>query len=123
MNYLKKIQIKQNSDDRIIPEVEMEKITDEQGNKIINGYKIIRYLRNCRYIKVKLVEKNEKKYAMKIIDKNNLQRKKGFQKNKEGKIIVNSLLENALKEIAILKKTNHKNIIKLYEIIYNNEKK
>ncbi len=122
MNYLKKIQIKQNSDDRIIPEVEMEKITDEQGNKIINGYKIIRYLGNGRYSKVKLVEKNEKKYAMKIIDKNNLQRKKGFQKNKEGKIIVNSLLENALKEIAILKKTNHKNIIKLYEIIYNNEK-
>ena len=122
MNYLKKIQIKQKNDERIIPEVEMEKIIDEQGNKIINGYKIIKYIGKGRFSKVKLVEKNEKKYAMKIINKNNLQRKKGFQKNKEGKIIVNSLLENALKEIAILKKTNHKNIIKLYEIIYNNEK-
>ena len=76
MNYLKKLKIKEKNDDRIVPEVEMEKIIDHEGNKIINGYKIIGFLGNGTYIKEKLVEKNEKKYEMKIINKNNLQKKK-----------------------------------------------
>ena len=103
-------------------EFEAEKTKDNEGNKIINGYKIIKLLGRGSFSKIKLIEKNGKKYAMKIINKTHLTSKTCFQRNKEGKIIVNSLLENAMREIAILKKVNHKNIIKLYEIIYNNEK-
>ena len=121
MNFLKALKTKP-KENKNIPEVEIEKTFDKEGNKIINGYKVLEYIGCGSYSKVKLVEKNGQKYAMKIINKENLKRKKGFLKNKDGKVIVNSLLENAMKEIAILKKTNHKNIIKLYEIIYNNEK-
>ena len=121
MNFLKALKTKP-KENKNIPEVEIEKTFDKEGNKIINGYKVLEYIGCGSYSKVKLVEKDGQKYAMKIINKENLKRKKGFLKNKDGKVIVNSLLENAMKEIAILKKTNHKNIIKLYEIIYNNEK-
>jgi serine/threonine protein kinase len=38
--------------------------------------------------------------------------------DENGNLIINSSFENALKEIAILKKMNHPNIIKLYEIMY-----
>ena len=105
-----------------VPEVEVKKTKDDEGNKIINGYKLIKLLGKGSFSKIKLLEKNGKKYAMKIINKNLLTNKQFFELNKEGKIIVNSLLENAMREVTILKKVNHKNIVKLYEIIFNNVK-
>ena len=62
---------------------------------------------------------------MKIIDKKKLSHTRkgfGFNKIEDGTIKINSLLEDAIKEIAILKKCNNKNIIKLYEIIHDNIK-
>ena len=59
---------------------------------------------------------------MKVIDKNLLKGTQFLRVNKKGKLIINSLLENTMREITVLKKVNHKNILKLYEIIYNNEK-
>ena len=56
--------------------------------------------------------------AIKIINKNILERKKkGFGRDEEGNLVVNTLLQDALKEINILKEIRHENIIKLYEII------
>jgi serine/threonine protein kinase len=63
-----------------------------------------------------------KPYALKIINKKMLQnKKKGFRRDEEGNIIVDNLLQDALKEIAILKKMNHNNVIKLHEIIHDDE--
>ena len=60
---------------------------------------------------------------MKVIDKKLLRKNnKGFSRDENGELIISSMLEDALKEIAILKKCNHKNIIKLYEILYDDEK-
>jgi serine/threonine protein kinase len=56
---------------------------------------------------------------MKIINKKELKKKKMFKQDKDGNVIVTNLLKDALKEIAILKKLNHPNIIKLYEILHN----
>ena len=106
-----------------IPETEIIRSLDSKNRKIYNGYIVKKILGSGAFSKVKLVEKNGKEFAMKIIDKNKLQRqKKGFFKNDEGKLQINSMLEDALKEIAILKKCKHPNIIRLHEILYDNEK-
>ena len=112
-------------DESGIPESELTKKVNEKGEKFYNDYKIISPLGEGAYSKVKLVEKNGKKYAMKIIDKKKLAHAKkgfGFNKIENGTIKVNNLLEDAIKEIAILKKCNDKNIIKLYEILHDNIK-
>ena len=91
---------------------------DEQGNKYYNEYKFISFIGSGSFSKIELVEKDGIKYALKIIDKSFLQSQKNFEFDENGNVVVNSSLENALKEIAILKKTNHANIIKLHEILY-----
>ena len=105
-----------------IKESEMTKNFDEQGNKYYNEYKLLKVIGKGSYSKVKLVEKDNIKYAMKIIDKKELKKKKVFKQDNDGNVIVTNLLKDALKEIAILKKLNHPNIIKLYEILHNYQK-
>jgi serine/threonine protein kinase len=61
-------------------------------------------------------------YAVKVIDKKALEKKqRGFKKDLNGDLILNPLLQNALREIAILKKLNNPHIIKLSEIIHDDE--
>ncbi len=55
---------------------------------------------------------------MKCIDRKALRRKrKGFRYDENGNLVVNNLLQDAMKEITILKKLKHKNIIRLNEIM------
>ena len=54
----------------------MTKNFDEQGNKYYNEYKLLKVIGKGAYSKVKLVEKDNIKYAMKIIDKKKLKKKK-----------------------------------------------
>ena len=91
---------------------------DENGNKYYNEYKFITFLGSGTFSKIELVEKDGIKYAMKIIDKEFLQSQRNMEFDEDGNLIINDSFENALKEIAILKKTNHPNIIRLYEIMY-----
>ena len=91
---------------------------DEEGNKYYNEYKFIKFLGSGAFSKIELVEKDGEKFAMKKIDKEFLKSQKNLEYDKNGKLIINSSFENALKEIAILKKTNHPDIIRLYEIMY-----
>ncbi len=100
----------------------MTKNYDEKGNKYYNEYQLIELLGKGAYSKVKLVVKDNVKYAMKIIDKKELKKKKIFKQDKDGNVIVTTLLKDALKEIAILKKLDHPNIIKLIEILHNYKK-
>ena len=110
------------TDIKSIKESDLTKNYDEQGNKYYNEYKVLQELGCGAYSKVKLVMKDNIKYAMKIIDKKELKKKKIFKQDKDGNVIVTNLLKDALKEIAILKKLDHPNIIKLYEILHNYQK-
>ena len=110
------------TDIKSIKESEMTKNYDAQGNKYYNEYKFLKILGKGSYSKVKLVMKDDQKYAMKIINKKELKKKKIFKQDQDGNVIVTNLLKDALKEIAILKKLNHPNIIKLYEILHNYQK-
>lgn len=96
---------------------------DEEGNKFYNEYKVIQPLGSGSFSKIELVEKEGVKYALKIIDKTFLTSQKNMEFDENGNVVVNTSLENALKEIAILKKTNHPNIIRLYEILHCNKNK
>ena len=110
------------TDIKSIKESELTKNYDNEGNKYYNEYKYVKLLGKGSYSKVKLVIKDDIKYAMKIIDKKVLNNKKIFKQDNDGNVIVTNLLKDALKEIAILKKLDHPNIIKLYEILHNYQK-
>ena len=90
--------------------------------KYYNGYKVIKELGAGSICKVKLVEKDNVKYALKIVNKSKLLKKKKFVQDESGKMVITTPMEGILKEIAILKKINHKNLVKLYEIIHNKKK-
>ena len=64
--------------------------------KYYNDYKLIKSLGEGSICKVKLVEKNNIKYALKIINKNQLLKKKKFQRDENGKMIVTTPLEGIL---------------------------
>lgn len=89
---------------------------DDDGDKKINQYRVISFLGKGAFAKVKLVENqdNQIKYAMKI------QNKKKMKKValKTGKDNFNLFQ----KEIAIMKKISHPNLIQLLEIIDDSEK-
>ena len=118
LNYDKYEKIGFLTDSKDIKESICTKHYDDNGNKYYNEYKFISYLGSGAFSKIELVEKDGVKYALKIIDKSFLKSQKNMEIDENGNIIVNTSLENALKEISILKKTNHPNIIKLYEILY-----
>ena len=98
------------------------KIKYEGNVKYYNDYKLIKKLGQGSICKVKLVEKNNIKYALKIINKNLLLKKKKFQKDENGKMVVTTPLEGILREISILKKVNHPNLVKLYEIMHKEDR-
>ena len=90
--------------------------------KYYNDYKVIKKLGEGSICKVKLVEKNNVKYALKIVNEKLLLRQKTFTFDENNQMKITTPLEGILKEIAILKKVEHKNLVKLYEIIYNRKK-
>ena len=77
--------------------------------KYYNDYKLIKTLGAGSICKVKLVEKDNVKYALKIVNKNILSKKKKFEQDENGKMVITTPMEGILKEIAIRKKVNHRN--------------
>ncbi|KRX09884.1 Protein kinase-like domain [Pseudocohnilembus persalinus] len=103
---------------------EVNKYVDPKDNrKVINGYKICKNIGEGAYAKVKLVycEKDDEFYAFKKFNKFILQKKQKIVKQENGDIIYKSLWDNVLQEIKIHKTLNHENILKLHEIIHNEE--
>ena len=90
--------------------------------KYYNDYKVIRVLGAGSLCKVKLVEKNNVKYALKIVNQKLLLKKKKLIQDENGKMVITTPIEGICKEIEILKKVNHRNLVKLYEIIHNKKK-
>ena len=94
------------TDIQSIQESNLIKNYDKEGNKYYNEYKYVKLLGRGSYSKVKLVIKDDVKYAMKIIDKKVLKSKKiqqAKQKNKDLKIckaiiLFKNFLDICLKE-------------------------
>lgn len=102
---------------------------DDNNRKIVNKYLFLETVGRGSYAKVKvcLNLENNTKYAVKIINKSLLRKKKkGFGKDSEGNMTIIYMLEDALNEIKVLKVLNksggHKNVVKLHEIIYDEDR-
>ena len=95
---------------------------DSNHNEIINQYTILDDLGEGSFSSVKLFFDNntKKHFATKILNKKELEKKrKGIKRNEDGQIIVDNCLKNALRELAILKRLDCKNIIQLREILHD----
>jgi len=87
---------------------------DADGNKVVNEYVMLKVLGCGSYGKVKLCisSTNNEFYAVKIYQKEVLKRRR---------IGLSSALQDVIREIAIMKKLDHENIVKLYEVIDDDE--
>jgi hypothetical protein len=90
----------------------VNKIQDLHGMKRINQYLIIRTLGEGSYGKVKLAEdvNTGRQYAMKILRKTTVRKA-------SRRLSIHSSTDTVAEEIAIMKKLNHPNVVKLYEVL------
>ncbi|EAR97504.1 Serine/Threonine kinase domain protein (macronuclear) [Tetrahymena thermophila SB210] len=100
---------------RVLHTNSIQKEINKEGQKQINQYTLIKELGRgaCGKVKLGLDEINQKYYAIKVSNKNKLKKKLVSQK-----INAFTLLEQ---EIAIMKKVDHPNIVKLHEVIDDSE--
>ena len=94
---------------------------DSEGHPTVNQYTLLRKIGEGSYGKVKLCSYNGRFYAVKVINKANLRKRREIHRNAEGKIIVKNALEDIAHEVAIMKKLRHQNIVKLREVIDDEE--
>lgn len=88
------------------------KVVKDGMNKSVNQYVLLKKLGTGTYGKVKLAHNTDDNqlYAIKIFKKKALQRKRvGMRKG--------GAFNDVLNEIEIMKNLDHKNIVKLYEVI------
>eukprot|EP01063_Lacrimia_lanifica_P028701 TRINITY_DN4235_c0_g1_i1.p1 TRINITY_DN4235_c0_g1~~TRINITY_DN4235_c0_g1_i1.p1 ORF type:complete len:903 (+),score=348.08 TRINITY_DN4235_c0_g1_i1:108-2816(+) len=90
---------------------------DDDGNKTINEYAVVKDLGRGAFGKVKMVvhTATEKLYAIKIMNKSVLS--KARVGGGGGALAGKTALDSALTEIAIMKRLDHRNVCKLYEVI------
>ena len=81
----------------------------DSGSKRINGYEICQLLGSGVYGKVKLCKREGKDYAMKIMSKSLLKKRKTSRNS--------TALDDVFREIAVMKKLRHKNVVTLHEVI------
>lgn len=88
---------------------------------MLNHYLILETIGEGSYAKVKLASRRligiEQKYALKIFSKGVLKKKIDFIHDKNGSIRLKNAFEDVKTEIAIMKKVNHPNLIRLNEVI------
>lgn len=94
---------------------------DKDGNTMVNQYTILRKIGEGSYGKVKLCTHGGHYFAVKVINKALLRKKREIHRNNEGKVIIRNALDDIVHEIAIMKKLKHQNIVKLREVIDDEE--
>ncbi|DBA05291.1 TPA: hypothetical protein N0F65_007453, partial [Lagenidium giganteum] len=91
-----------------VAEVELD---DEGVPSNVNNYKVTRLLGEGSFSKVYLCQKpNGEQYALKVLNKSFLKRKREY-KRVNGKMIFCSAFQKVQREVAIMKKLSHRNLI------------
>ncbi|RNF20031.1 putative protein kinase [Trypanosoma conorhini] len=97
----------------------VSKSRNSEGNKVINGYVVVRLLGKGSYAKVNLVQhyRDHTLYALKILRHNNTNKARRALQGKS------AFEDDWLREIAVMKFVSHPNIVKLKEVIDDTEAK
>lgn len=94
------------------------------GERTINQYSLLQSLGEGSYGKVKLCTHKGKYYAVKIYRKMLLRKRKGYFRDSSGALAVRTAMEDVAREIALMKKLKHVNVVRLFEVIddeFNNK--
>ena len=94
---------------------------DSQGNTTINQYSILRKIGEGSYGKVKLCSSGTSYFAMKVINKQLLRKRREIHRSPEGVTRITNALDDIAHEVAIMKKLKHQNIVRLREVIDDEE--
>ncbi|EGZ20203.1 hypothetical protein PHYSODRAFT_422555, partial [Phytophthora sojae] len=83
----------------------------------VNNYKIMTMLGEGTFSKVYLCQNEAgNEFALKVINKSILKRKREY-KRVDGKLMLSNAFQKVQKEVAIMKKLAHSNLVRLYEVI------
>eukprot|EP00644_Phytophthora_capsici_P017606 jgi/Phyca11/55643/gw1.42.310.1 len=83
----------------------------------VNNYKIVNMLGEGTFSKVYLCQNEAgNEFALKVINKSILKRKREY-KRVDGKLVLSNAFQKVQKEVAIMKKLAHSNLVRLYEVI------
>ncbi|KAG7387664.1 hypothetical protein PHYBOEH_008166 [Phytophthora boehmeriae] len=103
---------------KVIETDTVEVQVDSAGTtSLVNEYKILAMLGEGTFSKVYLCQKDDGvEFALKIINKSILKRKREY-KRVDGKLVLSNAFQKVQKEVAIMKKLAHSNLVRLYEVI------
>lgn len=90
---------------------------NKEGLVTINDYIMHQLLGKGSYGKVKLCSSSGMQYAIKIYSKSLLKRKKDYVKNAFGRLEASTALQAVVKELEIMKRLDHPNVIRVHEIL------
>ena len=94
---------------------------DAQGHTTVNQYTLLRSLGQGAFGKVKLCEASHGVFAVKLYSKHWLRRRREFVRDPAGNRCVRSALEDVAREVAVMKKLRHVNVLRLHEVIEDSD--
>ena len=93
---------------------------NESGRKVVNEYVFVKKLGEGAYAKVKLCKDEDHLYAAKIFRRSILA-KRQFVPLPDGEMKVTTGFTDVQREIAIMKKLTHTNVVRLKDVIFDND--
>ena len=92
---------------------------DKSGHKTVNEYALLKTLGRGSYGKVKLCNNRGSLFATKVFRKSLLFKRKNYIPTEDGDIKVTTGFSDVEREIAIMKKLTHTNVVRLKDVIYD----
>lgn len=91
------------------------------GHKIVNGYTLVNKLGQGSFGKVKVCTREGQQFAVKIFNKAILRRRREFMKNDRGGMKFHTALDDVMKEVEIMRRFSHNNVVRLVEVLDDSE--
>jgi len=93
------------------------KYRDESQQKFIEGYKPLEVIGEGSFAKVKRCEKDGTFYAMKVLRKMRLSKKRDYVRGADGKMVIETAWDKVQSEIDLLRTLDNDNLVRLISIL------